>query len=251
MPTSIEVDDHKDVEQKYVKEVYDVIAAHFASTRTKGPWAPVKAYLNKLPDHSVVLDVGCGNGKYFLVNPRLFMAGLDQSAELAKIAIKSGNPLGLTVGNATALPFSSGAFDHVLSIAVLHHLSDPATRATMLGELIRVTRPGGTVFVSVWSTNAPSAGKRKGPGQEPGQDRLVPWHLQKKFADDDKVAKAQTPHDNTGDTRNLEVFYRYYHFFREGELEEAVRDAAETCGREVSVEVSSDKGNWYAEITVH
>jgi ubiquinone/menaquinone biosynthesis C-methylase UbiE len=46
------------------------------------------------------------------------------------------------------LPFEDGAFDHVHSSGVLHHVEDPAAA---LREIKRVLRPGGTVNVMVYN----------------------------------------------------------------------------------------------------
>jgi tRNA (uracil-5-)-methyltransferase TRM9 len=64
-------------EAEYVHSVYEQIAAHFSSTRYK-PWPIVESFLNAQPDGSVGLDVGCGNGKYLAVNPRIFVLGSDR-----------------------------------------------------------------------------------------------------------------------------------------------------------------------------
>jgi ubiquinone/menaquinone biosynthesis C-methylase UbiE len=40
------------------------------------------------------------------------------------------------------LPYRSDAFDVVLSIAVLHHLSTKERRLQALSELLRITKPG-------------------------------------------------------------------------------------------------------------
>ena len=44
-------------------DVYESIAGHFSETR-HSPWPNVSAFLHSLPSSAVVLDVGCGNGKY-------------------------------------------------------------------------------------------------------------------------------------------------------------------------------------------
>ena len=52
---------------------------------------------------------------------------------------------GSTIGSALRLPFASGAVDVCFSSNVLEHVGD---WAAMLAEMVRVTRPGGVVFVS-------------------------------------------------------------------------------------------------------
>ncbi|CBZ26116.1 conserved hypothetical protein [Leishmania mexicana MHOM/GT/2001/U1103] len=57
-------------EREHVHDVYSAIADHFSSTRYKA-WPQVSAFLESLPPFSLVADVGCGNGKYFLAAQRL------------------------------------------------------------------------------------------------------------------------------------------------------------------------------------
>ena len=69
------------MEKQHVYEVYEKIAPHFSNTRYK-PWPMIVEHLNSLPDGSIVADVGCGNGKYLGVNPKLHMIGTDRSFNL-------------------------------------------------------------------------------------------------------------------------------------------------------------------------
>lgn len=55
------------LEEKLVHTVYENIAPHFHETRHT-PWPKVKNFIESLQEGAVVLDVGCGNGKYFHVN---------------------------------------------------------------------------------------------------------------------------------------------------------------------------------------
>jgi SAM-dependent methyltransferase len=50
------------------------------------------------------------------------------------------------LGSAAALPFATGAFDGVLSVAVLEHVRDPRR---CVSEIARVLKPGGWVFAAV------------------------------------------------------------------------------------------------------
>lgn len=42
------------------------------------PWPIVERFLNELLDGSIGLDVGCGNGKYLAVNPKIFIVASDR-----------------------------------------------------------------------------------------------------------------------------------------------------------------------------
>lgn len=67
---------NKEIEEKHVEEVYELIATHFSETRYK-PWPMVANFLNSFSPFSFVADVGCGNGKYANVNNNLVIHGSD------------------------------------------------------------------------------------------------------------------------------------------------------------------------------
>jgi tRNA (uracil-5-)-methyltransferase TRM9 len=41
--------------------------------------------------------------------------------------------------------------DFSISIAVIHHFSTPERRLAAIKELVRITRPGGTILIFVWA----------------------------------------------------------------------------------------------------
>lgn len=100
-----------------------------------------------------VLDVGCGVGSLSFTIAEAFPAarvtGVDPSAAFVRHAqTRARNDrLQFQVGDAQALEFSNAAFDTTLSQLVLNFVPD---RDKALGEMIRVTRPGGVVAAAVW-----------------------------------------------------------------------------------------------------
>jgi len=42
------------------------------------PWPVVERFLLELPDGSIGLDVGCGNGKYLTINRKVFVLASDR-----------------------------------------------------------------------------------------------------------------------------------------------------------------------------
>jgi SAM-dependent methyltransferase len=102
-----------------------------------------------------VLDVGCGAGRnllWFLEGER-DVYGLDRRPDLLAqartLARRRGRPSGpdrFTAAAAEAIPFADGAFDAVLSIAVLHFARGPEHFRCMLDEAWRVLAPGGLFF---------------------------------------------------------------------------------------------------------
>lgn len=185
-------------------QVYDKIAPHFSSTRYS-QWDGVQHYLDSLPANSLVLDMGCGNGKYLSTTRetgRLCLLGCDRCEELLAICREHGQEVSLVDG--LFLPFRSACFDAVISIAVVHHLSTNALRRRFLQQLVRVLRPGGSALITVWAMEKDTSGKKtKSNRGYDKSDVLVGWQLQKQFSE----------------TGEEERFERYYHMFHRGELE--------------------------------
>lgn len=102
-----------------MRNVYDQIAPHFSITRSK-QWKPVESFLTKLGKGSLVIDVGCGNGKY-LGRKDLVMLGCDACVELTRICRRKG--FHTTASDNLALGFRDDIADAVISIAVIHHFS--------------------------------------------------------------------------------------------------------------------------------
>lgn len=146
--SSIRVQSTPEIEKKFVHHVYDAIAPHFSSTRF-AKWPKVATFLSSLPSGSLVLDAGCGNGKYLGFNPDCFFIGCDISPSLIKICSDRGHEV--LVADAVNLPYRTDFGDAAISIAVLHHLSTESRRRKAIEELVRVVKKGGLVLITVWA----------------------------------------------------------------------------------------------------
>lgn len=60
----------RNLEAEYVSKVYEEIAEHFDETRHSN-WKVVNQFLKSLNDYSILLDAGCGNGKYLVRKDKL------------------------------------------------------------------------------------------------------------------------------------------------------------------------------------
>lgn len=107
-------------------------------------------------DYERILEVGYGSG--FLL-PHLstraksvFGLDLDADPEMVQSRLKGimGVSPRLVRGSILSIPFEDGYFDCVVAFSILEHIKD---YEKALGELHRVTAPGGTVLIGMPSVN--------------------------------------------------------------------------------------------------
>ncbi|GGC60500.1 class I SAM-dependent methyltransferase [Haloferax sulfurifontis] len=162
-----------------VRETYDRIASHFASTR-EYPWPEVESFVadaTELGPADRALDLGCGNGRHveLLSGHAEDVVGLDVSRGLLDEAVaraaERGFDAGLVQGDASRLPFDDDAFDLAVYVATIHHLAPRAARVASLNELARVLDADGRAVVSAWSTAHDTFDR------EDGFDTTVDWTL--------------------------------------------------------------------------
>ncbi|XP_060872498.1 alkylated DNA repair protein alkB homolog 8-like [Metopolophium dirhodum] len=254
------------LEFQHVHDVYENIASHFSETRQK-PWPNVVKFLNKSKPGSIVLDVGCGNAKYFTNTSDIFQLGCDRSTQLAQIC-KNRNHQVFNC-DCLQLPIRSNCVDLCISIAVLHHLATSDRRLKALKEINRVLAVGGQALVYVWAKeqcrnqnlstylkqskiNKPKADLTHEVTKEfcvesidinlpihtnrsnfVHNDLLVPWKLNQKK---EKENESKT-------------HLRYYHVFEESELK-LLCEQIDNCK---VVDYYYDQGNWcviFEKITI-
>jgi len=115
----------------------------------------------QLPSGSRGLDAGCGIGSHTLllaeaVAPGGHVTGLDQSPQLLNHARETAEKSGLSEqvsfreGDVNKLPFDNDTFDWVWSVDCVGYA--PGEPVTLLKELSRVVRPGGSVAILGWSS---------------------------------------------------------------------------------------------------
>ncbi len=103
----------------------------------------------------LVLDAGCGNGRYSYWAARFgaTVVGMDLSSAVdSAYANTGGLDVNIVQGDIFHPPFPGGTFDAVFAIGVLMHTGD-ARRATR--SLARFLRPGGTLTVNVYGKGNP------------------------------------------------------------------------------------------------
>ncbi|OHT01094.1 hypothetical protein TRFO_01670 [Tritrichomonas foetus] len=205
----------EEIEEVHVNKVYDEIASHFDHTRYK-PWPGVRNFVSSLEPNSLLLDLGCGNGRNLCINPKVIDMASDMSMPLCQIASKRGRPVFCATG--VNIPIRDNTFDHVICIAVIHHFASAERRIQCLKEISRILKVGGTAFVTAWAI------EQKSKEQYDQADQMIPWTIDKRFGDSSKKLE------------------RFYHLFEKGEFAQLVKDID-------SLELLSEeweKDNWNA-----
>ncbi|MFH1714217.1 MAG: methyltransferase domain-containing protein [Candidatus Nealsonbacteria bacterium] len=133
------------------KENYNLISKDFSRSRARA-WPETEFLKEYVSGKERVLDLGCGNGRFYdvLQEKKIDYFGLDFSEELIKMARDRHPQLEFQVADALNLPFSDDFFDKVFSIAVLHHIPSNAFRLRFLKEVKRVLKKEGMVILTVW-----------------------------------------------------------------------------------------------------
>lgn len=129
-------------------------------------------------------------------------------------------PHSTIVADILNLPHQDHKFDFAISIAVIHHLSTYERRVASIREILNTINEKGEALFFVWALEQKNS--RRGWDEGDSQDQLVPWVLRE-------------------DKKEGKTFHRYYHLFKQGELEELIREA----GGEI-VRNGYDRDNWWA-----
>ncbi|HJQ98898.1 MAG TPA: class I SAM-dependent methyltransferase [Candidatus Polarisedimenticolaceae bacterium] len=111
-----------------------------------------------------VLDVGCGRGLVLVGARKRLATGFAIGIDIWQAEDLSGNrpdvPLenarregvadriGVLTADMRAMPFAAGAFDVVVSRAVIHNLYDARHREAAIREVARILKPGGRAVIS-------------------------------------------------------------------------------------------------------
>lgn len=198
-----------------MEELYNTIAKDFNKKRYK-VWRKVADFLDTLESDTTILEIGCGNGKNMLYRNDLHFSGIDISKE--QVEICKAKKLNVIQSNMTKLPFEDNSFDSIICIATYHHLASDEERKESLYEIYRVLKKDGKALLCVWAMEQPENSLYKFSSC----DEMVPWKL--------------------GDS----VFYRYYHIYKEGDLQ---KEVSQLCPELTIDSVFYDCGNWYVVLS--
>ncbi len=103
-----------------------------------------------------ILDAGCGEGKnlQWFLQHNLKIFGMDISEEAISHLKNRYTDLPadrFTISPVEETNFTGNYFDHIISSAVLHFADSTAHFSRMLTEMVRILKPGGSLFIRMTS----------------------------------------------------------------------------------------------------
>ena len=137
-----------------LRQVYNDIGKNHAHSRPL--WPEMKRWVAGFKAGDKVLDVGCGEGRLLQgLKLKLDYTGVDFSDELIRVARKrhGGKQRRFIVGEISEDDVwkGLGKFDHILAVAVVHHLPTKKEQLFVLRKMKAHLKPGGKMYVSGWN----------------------------------------------------------------------------------------------------
>lgn len=120
----------------------------------------------RLPEHPLIIDVGCGTSRFAeqaleRFNARLILTDLSEAAltasriRLGPIIEESGGAVDFLAGDITCIPLPAGKVDLWHDRAVFHFLLNPADQMAYVEQLRQAVRPGGYVYIETFAPDGP------------------------------------------------------------------------------------------------
>jgi len=208
-----------------VQSDYEQIAASFSVTR-QGNWEESSYICDIIPEHSSVLDLGCGNGRLYqnLKDKNVQYLGLDLNQTLLGHARNQYPDADFKLLDfSRELSKLDQKFDFIVSVAALHHLPGRARRLKVFREIRQLLKPNGQLFCTVWNLHQPPYHKYLylsrllNWGRYGWNDTFVPW-------------RATRP-----------TVWRYYHAFSQQELRQLLLQSG---FKQISFPTNLQGRNW-------
>lgn len=207
------------------ERIWDSIASSFDKTRRK-PWSICIDFILELPEDSILVDLGCGNGRHLIpcAEHCRKAVGLDISRNLLGIIqnkIIGIDNIELIHGDLIYLPFKDNSFDAILYIASLHSIEGRLNRVRSLREVKRILKKNGIGLISVWSR---------------WQERFQNFFIKKLF----KISRSEEFGDITIYWRQNGLnIPRFYHLYSKKEFQRDLLDAGLYIEKIRAVKLSS------------
>ena len=127
----------------------------FSSRHNSVEYITTMDYIRRyLSPGSRILEIGAGSGRYSHALARMghrvdAVELIPRNVDLFREKTEPGEDISIRQGTATDLGcFEDGSFDMTLLLGPMYHLFTEEEQKKALGEAVRVTTPGGLVFVS-------------------------------------------------------------------------------------------------------
>jgi tRNA (uracil-5-)-methyltransferase TRM9 len=160
-----------------LKEDYNKIAEKYSRVREK-EWKEMQFLFNDISPDERVLDLGCGNGRFYPLfeKRKADYYGIDFSTRMIEIAKEKHPRARFWLGTGFHLAFDQEFFDWVFAIAVLHHIPSKEMRLKFLEEAKRVLKNKGRFVLTVWDVKEKQKFSFfKNKNLDKG-DILLPWY---------------------------------------------------------------------------
>ena len=145
------------MDDKYLKEYYEGYDEDGRLLTRYGQveYITTMKYIDKfVKPESRILEVGSGTGRYSHALARRgytvdSVELIEHNIEIFKSKITSDERISIRQGNAVDLSFfEDNSFDITLVLGPMYHLYEKNDQLSALSEAIRVTKPGGVIFVA-------------------------------------------------------------------------------------------------------
>jgi SAM-dependent methyltransferase len=136
-----------------LQQAYQSIAEDFSETR-KHHWPEFEFFSEYIPNDCKLLDLGCGNGRFFgyLKDHQKIIdyTGVDFTKGLLDIAKKKYPQQEFIEQDMTTLDLER-KFDRIISVASFHHIPTRALRQKTLRLISKHLEDDGILLLSVWN----------------------------------------------------------------------------------------------------
>lgn len=144
-------------EKRIVEEGYDKIAEEYAEARRsmgRGDKKYLGLLLERLPEGSRVLDLGCGSGVPIakLLVEHYEVTGVDISRRQIQLARERVPEANFFAGDMTEISLPDEAFDAIISLTAIIHVPREE-HADLFKRMHRMLKEGGLVLLTLGSTD--------------------------------------------------------------------------------------------------
>ncbi len=139
------------ITQKVMRS-YEAIASEFNQTRRR-QWPEFDHFVTYCKSEAKVLDLACGNGRFFevLAAKKPDYLGVDHNSKLLEKAQENHPEAKFKLADMTLLDLPEDHFDNVYCIAAFHHIPTRKMRLKVLSDIHRSMKKDGVFIMTNWN----------------------------------------------------------------------------------------------------